>query len=221
MNYELCQQASDNILESIWKELTSEYREGIHVSDLIGCLRKPWARIALGVNPAPSTATTLLWEIGRKLEPLLLTAEPGQKIMTGEDCFWTKDGIIGRTDGLIYYPRTIVIECKATFKSAKKGLNDSPHYAMQAACYCHMLGTTEAQIRVLHLSGLGGYGPPQIKVYECSWEREELARIWAELVMRKKTLLDAVDNKKPPTTLHHWGFECPSCAIKKEIGCHI
>lgn len=186
-------------------------REGVHVSDLIYCLRKGHAKRQLGAQAEETgDELVLVWLIGHSHEALL-----GQGKTKGLPL--EVDGIIGTPDlwdeGLI--------EVKSTRSSAKKELMDMPHYLAQAAAYAAMHAVTEARVFVLHL--MGDYDrshPPQaqLRIWKVQFGQEELDRWWLEL-QRRRDVLTAED--RPGLAYHSpaWEWECGYCSVREMIGC--
>lgn len=194
-------------------------REGIHVSELLFCVREAWAlrrvdsaegrEALLGET---TDETMLVWAIGHSHEAILGQGRPNIKAGPLDD-------IVGNID---WMADDGIWECKSTRASAKKSLEDIPHYTDQVAAYCYMMGQTEAHVSVLHL--MGDYnrdGPPKaiLKVYKVTFAQKVLRAWWEELLRRKALLLglEAPPLESGASPSYEW--KCGYCRIRALINC--
>lgn len=162
-------------------------RTGLHVSDLIFCVRKAWAeRVTNWAEDVPDE-TILLWVRGLSHEDLIAN---GPEQIRGGYCFncnrlipWgplvadtnrcpqcNETLLVGTIDWVMmessdgenlddYTP----VEMKSTLKSSKKTLADMPWYADQLKTYMAMHGRDRGRIAILHIMGDYTFGNPDIR----------------------------------------------------------
>ena len=201
-------------------------REGVHVSDLIYCPLKQWARKHL-VSPLeePDDEQMFVWVIGRSHEDLLGTVFVGKPI--------EQDGIIGTIDWWEQEGKPgLLVEGKSTRSSSRKDVGDLAHYVAQAASYCYLHKVTECCIAIFHIMGdyTRGFIFEDGNIYEKSVEahfrpwrisftQEELDSWWEELQSRK----DVLEASQPPEfdedRMPFYEWECGYCREGGLIGC--
>ena len=123
------------------------------------------------------------WLIGR-----LQADEPGRYVRGRET---TKDGIHG-TDDLIDLADECEDEIKATWMSAKRGIDDPKlrKWIEQVQSYCHMRGFRKARLRTIHMNGYYSFMSPRAtqrqkdndgplyRVWEGEFTESELVEHW-------------------------------------------
>lgn len=192
---------------------------GIHVSDLIYCLRKSWYRIN-GVQPPydPSSEIESIFALGHGhhavLQPpensevsfILLTPD-GQGIHGTVDVFWPESPIWDRPT-----------EIKSTRYSANKDtVYGTPHYLEQLASYVLGLGYLEGQLVVWHMMGdYKEHRQPILKAYDVKFEERELTA-WQQELYNRAIIVKAKDE---PDIMgdNHYTWECKYCAFSAKRG---
>src|SRR3990167_9563834 len=203
-------------------------REGIHVSDLIYCLRKAWVLRRLGQDRAAVLGETpdeqaLVFIIGHSHEALFtkpqLPGGPAERdgITGTTDCFWWWDGLVG--------------EWKSTRASAKKTPEEMQHYLAQVAAYCAITETTEARLAILHIMGdywhhtqegrEEGRGPSaMLRIWNLRFTQEELDAFWAERLERRDRLhLEEMPPLESDVSPSWDEWECGYCPVRQLIDC--
>jgi CRISPR/Cas system-associated exonuclease Cas4 (RecB family) len=192
-------------------EARSPRAEGLHVSDLIYCLRKAWYRRA-GV-PAPDLHPDELQVLllGHSQHVLLQCEGERERPITlalgGETVHGTVD--------LLLHGK-LPVEIKTTRTSSKKAPQlTAPHYLEQLAAYCLGLRNRSGRLAVWHLHGdYGQHRLPQLKVWDVTFTARELERWEAEL-SRRVTL---VTTDTPPAPGDHYDWECRYCPFHEARG---
>ena len=212
------------IMERLRERLTGTPREGVHVSDLLYCLLKQWAKKKLESLPRnvleeDEDEQLLMWVVGRSHEDIF------GKGMQVKDPI-ERDGIVGSIDRWSGIP----VEIKSTRASAKKDIMEMPHYVAQVAAYCYGHNQTECTVIVFHV--MGDYyhqtregkaekaGPSaKLKVYHLEFEKEMLAEWWDEL-LRRKAILEG-DEKPEVDDMYSpmWEWECQYCKVGGYVNC--
>lgn len=98
-----------------------------------------------------------------------------------------KDGIAGSPDGIGMKGEKVWLEeCKSTYKSMRRPVEEAWLWLEQCRGYCVMLGFTEAVLRVLYMRGdYRKMGPAIFRSYEVTFEEEELKRSWDRILLYK------------------------------------
>jgi hypothetical protein len=122
--------------------------------------------------------------LGRLFESLMAQSlfQPPRYIRLGElEC----DGIIGSPD-CFDQEKDAVGEFKATWRWVPRDIRDFYKYWWQVKAYAHMLGTLEAFLVVLYVSGEGRPPVPKIVRYDATFTKPELVANWAMLMENKE-----------------------------------
>lgn len=169
------------------RERMSGSRTGVHVSDLILCIRKSWLeRNAF----TPQDRDLLVWLRGQSHENLLREEHPGpaslayclscSELLRPEETCCPSCGdtpIVGTVD---WTRKGMPVEAKSTMKSSRADLYELAHYADQALTYALMRGKNEARVVVYHVNGnWKGDTDPVLRVWRVQFdpgEKEELRR---------------------------------------------
>ena len=180
-----------------------ERAEGLHVSDLIMCLRKAWIRQRTGEVPL-DYSTVLVFSVGRAMQDWLT----GQ---IGDEVGIEKDGIHGTPD---YRDGDGVLsELKATYYSSSKDIGETYHYHEQLGAYLAMTGELEGRLIVFYVNGDYKKDRRQMKVFDLQFTKEELDQWWSELLERKVILESAMELEDIPLE-YHYTWECDYCVYK-------
>ena len=204
-------------METIMK---GERADGTHVSELLQCIRKSYARRHDMVMPLGPTET-LLFATGRAIQDYI-TASPA----VDAERPITVDGVHGTPD---YHDEDDLIwEIKATYASAARDVLDTPHYFDQLASYCAMEGKTKAYLAVFYINGYYNFqrktphpnSQPHersvLKVFEVQFEPEELMDAWSRALRRRDILENATSFESIPVELHYT-WECDYCPLYKDV----
>lgn len=186
--------------------LTEKYsrdRKGIHVSDLVYCLREVFFRRKF---PRKVTETELMFFVDGARRHAVVEELSGKDSEVSID--W--EGIKGTVDLI---NESIPIEIKST--RARKSL--PTHYLCQLKYYCVMLGVSWGFLIVLRLTN---YERPW-EFYRIEFDREEMVEAVNEMLEGKDLLLDAFE-RDDPSKLPKWEpWKCRYCHysnICEEIG---
>ena len=180
----------DKILEDI-KGRFGE-RDGIHLSDLTLCLRKPFFR-KTGLAPPITEQQALLYISGFAFQKYLITSD--EKV-------FTLDGINCTPD--YFGPDNELIEIKSTRASSKDfKLTDMQHWIKQILGYQKVLGPmgiSKVDLVILHL--MGDWHPPfpSLDVWTVEASQNEVEANWREMLKRKIVLEKSLKDGIPPST---------------------
>lgn len=213
--------ATGNLIQKVAEAMESEERaEGTHVSALLFCLRKEWARRHNMMAP-PTPDTTLVFMTGRALQDYIVGT-------VNTEVPLVLDGIHGTLD-FLDAGVGVPLEMKATYYSSNDPVEEkAPHYVAQLASYCKMAKVLMGTLCVFYINGpynlfrkeankvRGADGKPvrsTLMVYDVEFSQDELDMWWGEMLYRKEVLDQAGDNfSAVPLDLHHT-WECDSCSL--------
>lgn len=171
------------IYNNIRATMTKE-RTGIHLSDLIYCIRKPYFR-KMGLSSLPSNELCVLWMTGYAFQAYMFPLDEEITIQVdGINC--TPDILSG-------------IEVKSTRQSSRKfSLEDMGHWKRQILGYCKALNKLEYDLVVLFL--MGNYAPPfpDIDCWHIGTTVEEVEDNWQEILTKRNILEEALKIGIPP-----------------------
>lgn len=187
--------------------------EGLHVSDLVYCLRKSWYQRNGYIGPSnPQDDVILL--MGQGHHGLIQNCSgiavelPVELELAGVTVHGTVD---------LVQAGPLPVEIKTTRSSAKKDVaSQSAHYIEQLASYVLALGVTRGRLAIWHLNGDYSKGPasnPQLRVWDVEFERVELASWKRELTRR---VIELEDGR--PFLPAHYGWECKYCPFHEDKG---
>ena len=197
-----------NTIERIRLLMEGPRRRGIHVSDLLLCLRQAWAKQHGLITTKPTPHQTLLFATGRAIQDYI-TASPASVA----ERMVMRDGIHGTPD--YHDDDDTPWEIKATYSSAVHDIRQTSHYFDQLAAYLAMEGKTEGYLAVYYLNGnynfqrkqgnkLGEPGERSIlRVWHVQYTAEELKEHWDRLLQRKQILAQATQLTDIPLTMHY------------------
>lgn len=185
---------------------------GVHVTDLVGCLRKAWyARHGYQSPPDPDLDSIFL--LGES-HHLLLQPQKGSelpvRIQVGTSVYQEVHGTID-----IYLPGSPLFEHPTEVKSTryaddKDPAYSMPHYVDQLASYCLAVGDKKGRLLVWHI----GDTPPILRAWEVTFTEEEL-EAWGSELERRYSLLEC--ESEPPLE-EHYTRECRTCPFRKRRG---
>ena len=194
-------QLYDTILNSLRDKFKD--RQGIHLSDLIFCLRKAYFRKMLESPPA-TEEQLMLFATGFAFQSWMF---PGQE----------KEYEL---DGIKCSPDAHGIEFKTTRASiAKFNVWDMEHWLRQIKGYCKVLELIEFDLVVLFL--MGSYKPPFPTLgtpFHLIFTQQEINDNWAYMLNRKSILEYALTMSIPPVQHTEMDWEGKFCA-HKELQC--
>jgi len=198
--------------------------QGLHVSDLIYCLKKAWYRrngVAPDMGTDDDSEAESILALGHGHHAVLQPpagSEMGFAFLlpSGEQVFGTID---------VYWPQSDLwqwpTEIKSTrYSSNKDAVYGTPHYLEQLASYLLAMRETRGQLLVWHL--LGDYKEhrsPKLKAYDVFFEQSEMDSWRLELERRA----DVVLSSQEPDVFgeNHYDWECKYCEwhVKKGGPC--
>ena len=224
-------------------------RPGVHVSELIYCLRKAWALREIGdnrVNVLGETGdeTVFVWIVGHSHEAIF-----GQGSVRGKSVL--KDGIWYTPDFFAEPPNLIeqieqgeynladlsneeffnigkLTEMKSTRASAKKRMDDGEmqHYLDQTASYLAAEGRLEGWVWVFHINGDYQHQTKEGKAKGLG--PKSILRLWhlkfTERELRKwwETLLhrkEILEGTEMPAAAPAYEWECGYCPVREATNC--
>ena len=200
-----------------------EAREGVHVSDLLYCVRQAWH--SRNGTPPPEDSALLLWLRGHSHQNLLSGKKNREvQVRWCAYCDVIHDGhtvrscslcgselLIGTKDWMY---RGVPVEFKSTLKSSKSSLEDLPWYRDQAVFYAVMTGEDRAIVVVYHVYGSYGQRPePELRVYEIT-EIDVVDRERIRLLARERMQRLLADTE-PPLDEHSPAYDwvCQYCHV--------
>lgn len=185
----------DTIVEQICDRYhILQTREGIHATDCIYCLRKPfWNR----TNPLPPTPTEILYFIrGLGMQDAMLGKDSPTEII--------HQGIILSPD---YYKDGVLAELKTTMIGVKRlDAYDFPEgWVKQLMAYCYVLKRHSGLLIAYPLF------QTQLLSYIGEFEDEELEVNWKWVMERAKQLMEAYTTDVTPTVEEEEKWQCSNC----------
>ena len=193
MNWEKTSLDAD-VLDKV-RQRVDKPREGIHLSDLLLCLRKTYYRRQGLLSPTDKEC--LLYVTGLSIHEFLAPESEFSLVV----------------DGITCSPDAYGWEIKSGRMSSKNFYPSShPHWEQQILGYCKALGITEYYLTVFFL--VGDYSPPfpQIQVWKVVATQEEIDRNWSEMLRRRDVLVEALETGIPPPTDTTLSWECQYCS---------
>jgi len=185
---------------------------GVHVSDLIRCLRRSWYEKRGYVASDPGVDSIMLLGHGHHgvLQP-----------PAGAEMHVTLAGevpIHGTID--VYLPEnklwTHPTEIKSTRYSSEKPVIDGlGQYIEQLAAYCLIVGDPTGRLVIWHL--MGNYSTsraPKLRVWDIIFEEGELESWEPELRRRAAILI----GDEEPSLDEHFEWECKDCPLRTVLG---
>lgn len=179
-------------------------RDGIHVTDLIYCLREVYFRKKY---PQPITETELMF---------FVDGAERHSILAGLAGFEAEKSInYGSVAGTVDMIAEGPVEIKTT--RANKGL--PPHYLKQLGYYCAMLDVNKGFLLVQRLNNRDS--PWDLQSVE--WSNKELEDMRSELVTNSTLLMNAIETGNPSKLAKHNGdpelsWKCRYCKYVEQCG---
>lgn len=161
----------DELLERLHVAFSRSDREGIHISDLIYCLRKAWYRRQPGYEQDLTDDSILYFVRGRSLGDLI------EKMFPKREFIVEHDGVIGTIDAV---DEGAVYEIKTT----KKLWKDEPSRANALQCRYYMAMRNERIGYLLYYE----YFTNRLRVFKFFAKTEELANTLKEISFKKYLL---------------------------------
>ena len=217
--------ATAQLLHTFLKKMErTDRKPGVHVSDLVTCLRKAKAR-GLGLMPPTNIDDVMIFATGEAIQDWIVG-----KVDTEVEV--EAQGIHGTMD---YYGEAgVPTEVKATYYSDVVGVDEkAPHYLDQLASYCVLLAeqtgepVTLGQLIVYYINGpynlsrseakkvRDSRGRPvrsTMKVHDVEFTVGELLEWGSELLRRANELRLAADIYDIPIE-YHYTWECGTCPL--------
>lgn len=198
-------QAENEWTEKLILSYESEQREGVHVSDLLLCLRQP--ELMKEYPPSWDMITLFRFTVGRALEKAvfkLILPQSTRELEVSEG------GIEGHID---FGGDPHDWECKLTWSKPPSEpedlLDDKFWWFEQMATYAIMRRRTECKLAVLYLFPI-----PRLACYLVSWERDELGDMWRIMQSRMSYMIGKRDGVGyPKRTPHTW--LCKGCPVEE------
>jgi hypothetical protein len=182
-------------------------RSGIHISDLIYCLRKAYFR-KMKLSPPPSNELCLLWLTGYSFQAYMFPSDKEiTSIVDGVNC--TPDIPTG-------------IEVKSTRQSVRNfDFSTNIGWQRQILGYCKALGKLEYDLVVMFVCG--NYAPPfpSIGCWHICVEQEEVDANWSNVIEGKHLLESALESGIPPEpACQDWEWEyCENVEMCEDTAC--
>jgi|FLYL01.1.fsa_nt_gi hypothetical protein len=227
------------LLERFRKRLKiGERRSGIHVSDLLFCLRKAWAeRVSNFASDVPDS-TILDWLRGLSHEDLL--AGDFQQVRAGY-CFrcstlhpWSAELertqrcpecedtlMIGTVDWCEFEgDRPVLVEMKSTQYSSNRAVESFPWYLDQLKTYLAIHGADYGYLVIFHVNG--NYRNTNgtradLQAAEIRWNSEQERVGWLKEMQRRKMIVEG--DELPPLGPDSpiYDYQCKYCMIGEKL----
>lgn len=205
----------DTVETTRWEEALTKTAEnevartGLHVSDLILCLRQ--GEIQREYLPDWNITTLYQFTMGRAFEKAVFQLIKPE-LMHTEELEVEQDGIVGHIDfGADPYD----YECKATWSNpgddAHGFFSDKFWWLEQAGMYAIMRRRRAVKFAVLYIPP---WPQPQLYNYHVEWTAEEQGELWKMVLARKKYVLGKrAKGELPNMTTMKW--LCTNCSVKE------
>lgn len=166
-------------------------REGVHISDLVLCLRRTYFKQKYQI--APTIEELLYWIVGQGYHELLEGTPLREVAMT-------EDGITGTVDSLTTDLGYVVPEeFKSTRQSAKRDVRENSWWIRQTAGYAKLFHVTEVRLTPLYIMGNWGKDTtPRLKPLRLVFTQEEIDTYWGWFKARRDLLLCCLEAGEPP-----------------------
>lgn len=224
-------------------------RPGIHVSELIYCLRKAWVLRDIGDNRVDvlgqtGDETVFVWVVGHSHEAIFGQGSVRGKSVLKDGIWYTPDFFAeppnlveeieqGRyemadLDNDEFFKVSKLTEMKSTRASANKRMDDGEmqHYLDQAASYAAAEGRQDVWVWVFHLNGDYYHQTTEGKAKGAG--PKAILRLWhakftqEELDRWWSTLLERkqeLEGPAMPPAAPRFEWECGYCPVRETINC--
>lgn len=222
-------------------------RSGIHVSDLIMCVRKAWAEKATGYVAQPTDYTVIAWLRGLSHEEL--AADGIQQVRSGF-CFQCQvnrldaqsvstgicpvcgdtllTGTIDWMDIDMKQQGGTPVEMKSTMKSARKDLSkgEMAWFVDQVKSYMAMHDVPLGHVVINHVMGsykkmnsnIRSAGPEaELFAYDVQWEDDQERARWLKALEARKKVYEGPDLPPLDAMSPAHSFICDYCEIGEKL----
>ena len=202
-------QAQGEIISSL--QWLGRSRSGVHVSDLVLCLRKSYLRAVHEI--LPTEEEVLFWLVGRGYHAALEGYEQPSEVSL------VRDGLMGTPDQVILENgRVIPVEIKSTRQSVNKDILENIWWLRTIKAYCFLCSTTFGRLVVLNIIGDWKDIAPQLRVFDFGFTPEEIQENWEWLQARKALYLESFEKRTLPPLEKTPAWMCKSCVVVKYCG---
>jgi hypothetical protein len=179
-------------------------REGIHVSDLVLCVRRSYFQ---RIDPKPPTEQTLAYYVDGARRDLVIKGLLGTRVQPSN-----QDGIWFSPDG--FDENLEPIEVKTT-RSSKL---IQPHYVRQLAYYMVLSKKTRGHLLVQRVGFQTG---APFESLDLEFDEGDYKQYYDEMISRRDSLLDAMRERNPALARHvkrdpEYLWLCSGCPWKRE-----
>lgn len=210
---------ASKVLQAAYRQSALKPRaEGLHVSDLIYCLRKRWYQRHGVVCPPETDESLSIMLLGEGHHGVIEPRGQGEHratIRMGDHEIHATLDIYLPDNELFLHPT----EIKTTRMSSRKVPSvDMPMYVDQLASYCVATDDPEGLLLVWHIMGdyKENWGIPVLKAWEFKFRSSELQAWYEELRHRARVLTEGglpwVDG------MNHYKSECDYCPFYYKKG---
>jgi len=194
----------------------AETRTGLHVSDLIVCLRRPV--LLEEYFPEWDINKLYMFTFGRGWEKEVfkdLLPEATQELEVTQKI----DGVNQVLEGHIDFGADpLDYECKATWSKlpttddeVEELFSKNWYWEEQAGAYAVMRRRTACRFAVLHIPT---FPNPTLRIYRVEWTKQELAEIWRAFTQRARYVQEKrARGELPARTQHKWA--CKGCPVEE------
>ncbi len=199
--------------EKLVNQFEEEARTGLHVSDLIVCMRQ--SVLMREYFPNWDIKTLYMFTLGRAFEKVIfsmLLPESTQEYEVKQSIEGVDLPLEGHidfgTDELDYECKTTWSKMPITDEEVEELFSKNWYWEEQAGMYAVMRRRKACRFAVLHIPT---FPNPTLQIYMVEWTTQELAEIWRSATMRAQYMQDqAKAGKLPARTAHKWACErCP------------
>jgi len=179
---------------------SNQERDGIHVTDLVYCLREAYWRKK---EPVPPTTRTLSFFLDGARRHVVLQELLGE----ASEVEVEKYGVTGRIDVV---HNGIPVELKTT----RSNKHVPEHYLKQLGYYAVMLGTQSGYLIIQRL-----FGEEPFEFYRVEWSEDEIKGVGLELLWRSSLLREALKREDPsilPEVEEDVKWKCSTCQYREK-----
>ena len=197
----------DELRKALVEDLKKRFapRGGIHLTDLIFCLRKSFF-----AKTQPEELTEeqiLLYTTGLGWQDKLPLPNPGQ-VFEEDGIKFSPDGWVEKEDGRVF------IEVKST-RARTRDPQEMKHWVDQLKGYCALGRAREGVLVALHLMGDYRNRKAELKVHRFEFDEEELEEMREYLRKRREALERALESGEAPPPEPSYKWECNYCPYRE------